>query len=342
MEGQYKLLNHPLRFNRASGTSRGVLVEKGSTFIVGLDTNGGLTSIGEVSTIPKLSPDADRDIAELTKRRISGEVSNVLAPAVEFGLEMWKKGKIKKETLNFFDTPFARGQRGIPINGLIWMGEKSYMREQIKLKITEGFRCIKLKIGAIDFEEEISLITSIRNEFSSDDIELRVDANGAFGLEEAMAKLARLSALDIHSIEQPIKQGQWEEMARLCASTPIPIALDEELIGISDHHKKEEVLRCILPQYIILKPSLIGGWEAANEWIKIAESLDIGWWNTSALESNVGLHAIASWTDTLNNDMPQGLGTGGLFSNNIPSPLEIRNAHLWYNPDKKWDFSMLK
>ena len=342
MDGQYKLINHPLRFNRASGTSRGVLLEKGSTFIVGFDTDGTMDSLGEISTIPKLSPDADKDIAEITNLRISKVWSNALAPAVDFGIEMWRKSKVKHDTLNYFDTPFAKGERGIPINGLIWMGERRFMREQIKEKIQEGFRCIKLKIGAIDFEEEISLMTSIREEFSSDDIELRVDANGAFGIEEAMAKLTRLSALDIHSIEQPIKQGQWEEMARLCASTPIPIALDEELIGITDVSKKEEMLKCILPQYIILKPSLVGGWNAASEWIKIAESLEIGWWNTSALESNVGLHAIASWTDTLNNDMPQGLGTGGLFSNNIPSPLEIRNAQLWYNPEKKWGFSLLK
>ncbi|MFT4566837.1 MAG: O-succinylbenzoate synthase [Saprospiraceae bacterium] len=342
MNGQYKLVNHPLLFNRASGTSRGVLLEKGSTFILGFDTDGAMRTVGEISTIPKLSPDADKDIVAITNQRMTRTESNVLAPAVDFGIEMWQKGKIAHNALNYFDTPFSRGERGIPINGLIWMGEKRYMREQIKQKINEGFRCIKLKIGAIDFDEEISLISSIRNEFSSADMEIRVDANGAFSAADALEKLTILSALDIHSIEQPIRQGQWEEMALLCSLTPLPIALDEELIGIIGGKKKEEMLACIMPQYIILKPSLVGGWKAANEWIDIAESLEIGWWNTSALESNVGLHAIASWTDTLNSDMPQGLGTGGLFSNNVPSPLEIRNAELWYNIDKQWDFSLLK
>ena len=341
MSMNYQLINHPLQFKRASGTSRGVLREKGTTFIVSYNGDGTPKSIGEISTIPKLSPDADMDIQKIAQRRIVGESSVLHAPAVDFGIEMWKKSKMTNRSINFFDTPFAKGERGISINGLIWMGEKGFMRQQIRTKIKDGFRCIKLKIGAINFDEELSLLSSIREEFSEDDMEIRVDANGAFSPKEAYEKLMKLSVFSIHSIEQPIRQGQWEEMAQLCKSTPIPIALDEELIGIVERNKKEEMLSAIMPQYIILKPSLVGGWASANEWIDIAESMNIAWWNTSALESNVGLHAIASWTDTLGSELPQGLGTGGLFSNNIASPLEIIDAKLWFNPEKSWDFSSL-
>lgn len=341
MNDHYQLINHPLQFKKASGTSRGVLTEKGTVFIVSHNEEGILQSIGEISTIPKLSPEAESDLQGLTSQRIVGNVDGHNAPAVDFGIEMWKKSRVVDGSIDFFDSPFAKGERGITINGLIWMGEKRFMREQIRRKIEEGYRCIKLKIGAIDFKEELSLLSSIRDEFSSDDMEIRVDANGAFSPEKALEKLERLSVYSIHSIEQPIRQGQWEEMSTLCRSTPIPIALDEELINIVDKKEKVTMLKTIMPQYIILKPSLVGGWAAAKEWIDISESLKIGWWNTSALESNIGLHAIASWTDTLGSSLPQGLGTGGLFSNNIASPLEIKEAKLWFNPEKSWDFSSL-
>jgi len=340
MKKEYQIIDHPLTFKRGSGTSRGVLYEKGSKFLVSLN-DGALTSIGEVSTIPKLSPEAEKDIDEYVYNRMQNSNAEFLAPAVDFGIEMWQHSKVEAGALRFFDSPFARGKRGIPINGLIWMGEKNFMREQIKQKIKDGFRCIKLKIGAIDFVEELSLLAAIRDEYTSDDMEIRVDANGAFSPDNALDKLMRLAEYSIHSIEQPIRQGQWDEMASLCSATPIPIALDEELIGITRRPDKESMLSTIRPQYIILKPSLVGGWAAAAEWIEIAKTLNIEWWITSALESNIGLHAIASWTDTLESSLPQGLGTGGLFSNNIPSPLEIRNAHLWFNPDKNWDFSIL-
>jgi L-alanine-DL-glutamate epimerase-like enolase superfamily enzyme len=220
------------------------------------------------------------------------------------------------------------------------MGSEDFMREQIKLKINDGFACIKMKIGAINFETEIELIKSIRKEFSSSDIELRVDANGAFSVSEALEKLKILSDLDLHSIEQPIKQGQLENMAELCENTPLAIALDEELIGVFSKKNKNGLLETIKPQYIILKPTLVGGFQGSDEWIEVAEKNQIGWWVTSALESNIGLNAIAQYTFTKNNNLPQGLGTGGLFTNNFDSPLEVNNGCLNYNINKKWNFNL--
>ena len=211
------------------------------------------------------------------------------------------------------------------------------MREQIEEKIKQGFRCIKMKIGAIDFETEIDLLKAIRKEFSATDIELRVDANGAFRSEEALEKLKRLSELDLHSIEQPIQPKQWEAMAALCEKTPLPIALDEELIGVFSTTEKSKLLKTIQPQYIILKPSLVGGFSGTGQWITLAEELQIGWWVTSALESNVGLNAIAQYTYTKNNPMPQGLGTGSLYTNNINAPLEVVGENLFYNKNKSWE-----
>jgi len=202
------------------------------------------------------------------------------------------------------------------------------MSEQIKAKIEEGFSCIKMKIGAIDFQSEIEILKSIRNNYSKNEIELRVDANGAFEMNDVMGKLDLLASLQIHSIEQPIKAGQYDEMKALCANTPIPIALDEELIGLNNKKEKEHLLSYIKPQYIILKPSIIGGFRGSDEWIYAAEKENIGWWITSALESNVGLDAIAQYTFTKNNSLPQGLGTGQLFTNNSDSPLYIEKGQL--------------
>ena len=230
-----------------------------------------------------------------------------------------------------WDTAFSRGETGIPINGLIWMGDFNKMLAQIETKMNVGFRCIKLKIGAINFEEELALLRHIRAHFSSNEIELRVDANGAFAPADAMEKLKRLSELDLHSIEQPIRAGQWEEMARLTSESPLPIALDEELIGCNTLVEKRKLLSAIRPQYIILKPSLHGGISGGNEWIAEAERQRIGWWITSALESNIGLNAIAQWCATFDNPLPQGLGTGLLFTDNVEMPLEIRKDCLWFD-----------
>jgi L-alanine-DL-glutamate epimerase-like enolase superfamily enzyme len=235
---------------------------------------------------------------------------------------------------------FTEGKKVIPINGLVWMGDKEFMKNQIKDKIETGFSCIKMKIGAIDFEAEIELLRTIRNEFSSQEIELRVDANGAFNPKNALEKLKKLSELEIHSIEQPIMQGQVQEMATLCLKSPLPIALDEELIGVFSLQEKKKLLATINPQYIILKPSLVGGFQGSTEWIQLAQQNNCGWWITSALESNIGLNAIAQFTHTLNSSLPQGLGTGGLFSNNFVSPLAIKNGTLKYHPEKSWKFNI--
>jgi L-alanine-DL-glutamate epimerase-like enolase superfamily enzyme len=220
------------------------------------------------------------------------------------------------------------------------MGSESFMKEQIAKKIEAGFSCIKMKIGAIYFQQEINLLKSIRNQFSSKDIELRVDANGAFHPTNALEKLKILSDLDLHSIEQPIKQGQIDAMATLCKKTPLPIALDEELIGVFSVTKKQELLQTINPQYIILKPSLVGGFSGSDEWINLAEKQNIGWWITSALESNVGLNAIAQYTYTKQSIMPQGLGTGSLFTNNFECPMQVNNGQLQYNNLKNWKFNL--
>ena len=263
-------------------------------------------------------------------------------PSIQFGVEQAFLSFESKNSFELFPSDFSKGKASIPINGLIWMGEEAFMKEQIKDKIEAGFDCIKMKIGAIDFDAEFELLKAIRRNFSAKEIELRVDANGAFSTHEAKNKLERLASLDLHSIEQPIKQGNWHEMAKLCKDTELPIALDEELIGVFSVTKKRELLQTVQPQYIILKPSLVGGFKGSQEWISLCQELNIGWWVTSALESNIGLNAIAQWTATLQNKMPQGLGTGSLYTNNIESALEVKNGALHYNINKNWDMSLLK
>jgi L-alanine-DL-glutamate epimerase-like enolase superfamily enzyme len=246
-----------------------------------------------------------------------------------------------QDPFQLFDTPFSKGEKSIPINGLIWMGDTNFMRSQIKEKLKDGFSCIKMKIGAIDFASEIALLKNIRKEFTAQEIALRVDANGAFSPKGSLEKLKQLAALDIHSIEQPIKQGQWEEMARLCEQSPLAIALDEELIGVFTEEKKIKLLDTIKPQYVILKPSFIGGFRGADRWIALAAEKGIDWWVTSALESNVGLNAIAQYTSTKNSILPQGLGTGNLYTNNVPSPLDVDHGAILYNIAAQWGLDIL-
>jgi o-succinylbenzoate synthase len=335
-----------LNFKRPSGTSRGILKTKETWFIILNDNEK--QGIGECGILRTLSIDDRPDYEEKLKwvcsninlglEKLLSEVFDF--PSIQFGLEQAFLSLQSKSVFDLFPSEFTKGNQAIPINGLVWMGDKEFMKTQIKEKLATGFSCIKMKIGAIDFKTEMDLLTSIRKEFSSSEIELRVDANGGFDPDNALEKLKKLSELEIHSIEQPIKQGQFEEMASLCEKTPLPIALDEELIGVFSVAKKQELLQMILPQYIILKPSLIGGFRGVKEWIDIAEKENISWWITSALESNVGLNAIAQWTYTLNNNMPQGLGTGGLYTNNIESPLEIEKGSLKYNNSIKWNFNL--
>jgi len=334
---------HTLIFKQASGTSRGILKTKDSWFIQ-LTNELGQTGIGECSLIQNLSPDNPNEIADIllaycTSNINNDNIDNIREdlPALRFGLETALMDLNLTPQGLLYQTDFSAGKSGIIINGLIWMGEKQFMFDQIKSKIESGFRCIKMKIGAIDFQEELSLLKYIRSQFSKDDIELRVDANGAFAPDSALDKLKYLAEYDLHSIEQPIKQGQLHDMAKLCEMTPLAIALDEELIGLTNYAEKEKLLAQINPQYIILKPSLIGGLQAADEWIEIAETLNIGWWATSALESNIGLNAIAQWVSQKEIMMPQGLGTGLLFTNNVSSPLFLKGEMLHYNSEKNWE-----
>ena len=340
MTATYK--QHILQFKQPSGTSRGILKTKETWFIIISSNNK--RGVGECGILRGLSiddrPDFEDKLKWVCKNITKGldDLVNELVefPSIQFGLEMAFLSLQSEDEFTLFPSIFTQGNSSIPINGLIWMGDASFMKQQIKSKIEAGFSCIKLKIGAINFKTELELLKSIRDEFSVNDIKLRVDANGAFTPTEALEKLKQLSEFNLHSIEQPIKQGQVEIMARLCDQTSLPIALDEELIGIVDVTKKEELLQTIKPQYVILKPSLIGGFRGSEEWIKIAEKQNIKWWITSALESNIGLNAIAQWTYTLKNTMPQGLGTGSLFTNNFVSPLKVENGTLRYEQKQKW------
>lgn len=344
IKASYK--KHLLNFKTPSGTSRGILKTKETWFI--LLTDGVKQGVGECGLFRGLSVD---DKPEYEKRmkwvcdHISLGLEKLLEevydfPSIQFGLEQAFLSLESVCEFELFPSDFTKGKQGIPINGLVWMGEKDFMKSQITEKIEAGFSCIKIKIGAIDFETEMDMLKSIRKEFSEDDIEVRVDANGGFSVKEALEKLKRLSALNIHSIEQPIAVKQFENMAELCQKTPLPIALDEELIGVFSETNKQQVLQVIKPQYIILKPSLIGGFKGSKQWIALAEKQAIGWWITSALESNIGLNAIAQFTSTLQNKMPQGLGTGSLFTNNFESPLEVKKGTLQYNLAKSWNFNL--
>ena len=334
---------HTLQFKQASGTSRGVLTLK-DTWFIKLENNI-LKGIGECGMFKGLSID-HRDDFELklkwTCQNIDLGLEVLLGqlvsfPSIQFGLEKAFASLNNKSPFELFPSEFTKGKDSIPINGLIWMGESSFMKQQIKDKLEGGFSCIKLKIGALDFETELALLKSIRNEYDMQTIEIRIDANGAFKPNEALEKLKQLSDYNLHSIEQPINQGQIDDMAQLCLDTPIPIALDEELIGIFSVTNKQFLLQTIKPQYIILKPTLVGGFKGSQQWIDVAESNKIGWWVTSALESNIGLNAIAQWTYTLNNTLPQGLGTGGLFTNNVQAPLVVRSGRLFYDLKTNWN-----
>jgi o-succinylbenzoate synthase len=349
LQATYK--KHTLNFKIPGGTSRGILTSKDSWYIIVSETeNPNIKGIGECSILPNLSIDDRPDFEEKLKEVVDNIdrheylLSEGLLefPAIRFGLETAIRDLKQNGKRELFPSDFTSGKEGIAINGLIWMGDFAFMRKQIIEKIEAGFRCLKLKIGAIDFDEELRLLGLIRKDFNKTDLELRVDANGAFSPADALEKLKRLAEYKLHSIEQPIKQGQVLEMAHLCEKTPLPIALDEELIGITDEDILEALLRTINPQYIILKPSLLGGLDLSSLFIETAEEYGIGWWVTSALEGNIGLNAIAQWTFTLDNPMYQGLGTGQLFTNNIPSPLAIEDAALFYDPKNEWDLTYLE
>jgi o-succinylbenzoate synthase len=341
---------HTLIFKQASGTSRGILRTKDAYFFLLQSTEKpNLTAVGECGLLRGLSiddvPNYEEKLAEVCK-----DINNYkywlndglrMFPSIHFGLEMALLDLETDTTKILFPSNFTKNKKPININGLIWMGEKQFMFDQIKSKLAEGWSCIKLKIGAIDFEAEMELLKYIRSQFSKNDIELRVDANGAFSPDNALEKLNRLAEMNLHSIEQPIKQNQWENMAELCEKTPLPIALDEELIGLFDLTEKRKMMGIIKPQYLIFKPSFIGGFKGTKEWIDLCDEFKTPWWMTSALESNIGLNAIAQWTATLGSDLPQGLGTGQLYTNNLESPLAVDGGFLKYENEKKWDLGLL-
>lgn len=342
-----KVQKYNLEFKRPGGTSRGVLTEK-ETWFLKLEENG-KTGYGECGILRGLSADDYPNYEEKLQwlcQNINRDKNDLLQalkefPSIQFGLEIALQSLKSENPFELFPSDFTKGKKHIKINGLIWMGDKAFMKEQIDEKLAAGFSCIKLKIGAIDFEKELDLLQFIRQEYPAEQVELRVDANGGFSPKDALEKLNRLSQLDLHSIEQPIKQGQFEEMEKLCAITPLPIALDEELIGVFEKEEKRVLLEKIKPQYIILKPSLVGGYKGSQEWISLAEENNIGWWITSALESNIGLNAIAQWTATKNTSMPQGLGTGSLYTNNVHSPLYVKGEKLGYNSEIEWNLNPL-
>ena len=341
----YEIEERTLHFKQPAGTSRGIYTTR-KIWLVSL-SDGQREGVGECAPLPDLSCDARPDYAEVLDGFCqslceTGEIDYEAMrtyPSMLFGLEtalLDLKSHLSPLTTHhsslLFDTAFSRGEVGIPINGLVWMGNYEEMLERMEEKLAKGFRCVKLKIGAIDFDKELDLVKRIRERFSFHEVELRLDANGAFPFDEALYKLELLSQYAIHSIEQPIKAGQWAYMAELCRESPLPIALDEELIGVNDPEMKAHMLNIIKPRYIILKPSLHGGMNGCREWIEAANAQGIGSWITSALESNIGLNAIAQFASDVYGDhitMPQGLGTGQLFTDNIPMPLEIRGDQLW-------------
>ena len=341
-----RILKQILHFKQPSGTSRGVLYDKPTWFIILENENS--IGVGECSMLKGLSlddrPDYEQKLQWVCDNIYFGEqqlyADLVDFPSIQFGVETAFRSLKNQDPFQLFPSPFSKGQSSIPINGLVWMGSKEFMRQQIVDKIENGFDCIKLKIGAIDFETECLLLQSIRKNFSAAEIEIRVDANGAFAPSEALEKLKRLSDFNIHSIEQPIAVNQWDAMAGLCEQSPIDIALDEELIGVFSDSKRMKLLKTIQPHYLILKPSLIGGWQGSESWIDAAEQCKISWWATSALESNIGLNAIAQWVFIKQNPLKQGLGTGALYTNNIEAPLEVQKGFLSYNQQSSWDFKL--
>lgn len=337
-----------LKFKEPAGTSRGVLTEKITCFLRIFDENNPeIFGLGEAAIFPGLSPEADDrffyKLMELQANiRLGIQTDLSRFPSLQFGLEQAIRDFSGGGKRIYFDSPFTSGTQSIEINGLIWMGDFKEMRERIDSKLNEGFKCIKLKVGAIDWKKEVELIEYIRSAYDREQIEIRVDANGGFSMENALPRLKRLADLGVHSIEQPIKAGTPELMRFLCEVSPLPIALDEELIGKFSYEDKMRLIDEVKPAYVILKPTLIGGYSGATEWINLAEERGIGWWMTSSLESNVGLNALAQWVATLKTDMPQGLGTGALFTNNIKSPLRLESDRLIYNPDVSVDPSSIE
>lgn len=340
MSFQVRIIPYKLIFKKPANTSRGTYRDRPVWYVV-LESNATPEHIGIGECAPLFDLSSDYDASYMQKlqyfaKRLqstgtlhSPSLMDELKdyPSILLGFETaWQH--FQTESLTLWNTPFSQGKASIPINGLIWMAPFHDMLAQIEQKLKQGFNCIKLKISAINFDDELKLLQHIRKHFTNQDVTLRVDANGAFAPGEALDKLKRLAELDLHSIEQPIRAKQWEDMAQLVQTSPLPIALDEELIGIYTREQKQKLLKTLQPHFIILKPTLHGSFTGAQEWIDLAQQRNIGWWVTSALESNIGLNAIAQWCATLDPLLQQGLGTGQLYTNNIPFPLTINQGQL--------------
>lgn len=350
-----EIQRYKLDFRFEAGTSRGVMTSKDSYFLkIYHPDNPEVFGIGECSPLEGLSPDLKGDMHKIfdkCKSAIpkivnlnSAQINEMIPdnyPAVKFALETAMVDLENGGKRLLFKNDFTKSNSAIPINGLVWMGDKKLMLRRIKSKLDDGFNTIKIKVGAINFENELSLLKYIRDQFSANQITIRLDANGAFKPDKAIEYLERFSKYDIHSIEQPTMAGNWRAMEKICDKSPIPIALDEELIGVYENDQKKRLLESIKPHYIIIKPTLVGGLQQSKEWIELASERSVGWWITSALESNIGLNAIAQFTSNYPIDLPQGLGTGQLFHNNIPSPLRIIKEFLHYKKNKGWDLSNL-
>lgn len=354
---RFSYVSHLLKFNFDAGTSRGVLREKTTFYIQAKAETLSQRGWGEAAPLVKLSIDDvpefeqilhqyceklvfqwDTSVLDGTSQVLdwcANAISNAF-PSIRFAFETALLDFIHGGMRKIFDTDFFNKEEAIPINGLVWMGDKDFMLKQIDQKLEQGYTCLKMKIGAIDFEQECTLLSHIRSRFSSSEITLRVDANGAFSPSDALLKLEKLASFELHSIEQPIAVGQWDAMAELCEKSPLAIALDEELIGVYGNEPREQLLQTIKPPYIILKPTLLGGIQDTVTWIALAKKYKIGWWMTSALESNIGLNAIAQFTSTFDDLMHQGLGTGQLFTNNIESPLKVADGYIAYKKDMNW------
>ncbi len=332
------------------GTSKGSITSRTVWYLIAWHSERPeVKGIGEAALFPGHSKEFPAEVRtkllELCadtsdwSQRVNGDLKNV--PSVRFAVEQCLKDLGVSGSKVLFPSTFTLGKQGIPINGLVWMGDRSTMKERMRERIDSGFTTIKLKIGAIGIEDELALLKSIRAEFSAKAITLRVDANGAFDARTAPEVLKRLAELEVESIEQPVPPGLYEVMEELCATSPLPIALDEDLIGLNTRDAKADLLDAVRPRYIVIKPSMVGGWASAEEWIALARSRSIGWWITSALESSIGLNAVAQWTATLDVDRAQGLGTGGVYVDNIPAPLEAVRGELRFRPEREWDLSRI-
>ena len=333
------------------GTSKGPINARTVWYLIAWHSDRPeVKGIGEAALFPGHSREFPADVrtkllelcADTSDWERRSKTDLVDVPSVRFAVEQCLKDLSVGGTKQLFPSEFTLGRKGIPINGLVWMGDKSTMRQRIREQIEGGNRCIKMKIGALGIDDELELLKEVRSEFSAEDLTLRVDANGAFDLRNVRSILDRIAELNVHSIEQPVAPGLHEIMAELCAETPLPIALDEDLIGMNTIDLKRDLLDQVRPQFIVIKPGLVGGWAATREWIDLAEARGIGWWITSALESSIGLNAIAQFTATLNVKLPQGLGTGRVYRNNIPSPLVSDQGMLFHRPELEWDLSMLE